>query len=330
MTSSDELRELRAAVRSFLEAYPGSADQTTWRRFAGELGVAGLAVPEEYGGAGCGLREAAIVSEEIGRALSPLPYLSTAVLAVSAINESGDGEAKKRLLPGIADGTVTATVIFPGVFPGDAGLSLDGGRLSGVAPYALDGDVVLAYVGDALVEAAPSARRPYVTLDETRPLVELTFDGAEARRIGSAEACDRVRDLGVAALAAEQVGGAARCLESAVAYAKQRHQFGRPIGSFQAIKHKLADVLLQVESARSAAYQACAAPADELPVYAAIAGSYCTEAYLTAAGESIQVHGGIGVTWEHDAHRYFKRATSDAQLFGPPQAHRARLAQVVL
>ncbi len=326
VTSTDELRELRAAVRSFLDAHPGAADQAAWHRFAGELGVAGLAVPEEYGGAGCGLAEVAVVCEEIGRALSPLPYLPTAVLAVSAINESGDDEAKERLLPGIADGTVTATVIFPG----DAELTLEGGRLSGVAPYTLEGDVVLAYVGDALVEAVPSARRPHVTMDETRPLVELTFDGVPARRIGDAGPCDRVRDLGVAALAAEQVGGAARCLESAVDYAKQRHQFGRPIGSFQAIKHKLADMLLQVESARSAAYQACAAPADESPVYAAIAGSYCTEAYLAAAGESIQIHGGIGVTWEHDAHRYFKRATSDAQLFGPPQAHRARLAQTVL
>ncbi|WP_433414791.1 acyl-CoA dehydrogenase family protein [Microtetraspora malaysiensis] len=326
MTSSDELRELRAAVRSFLDAHPGAADQNTWRRFAGELGVAGLAVPEEYGGAGCGLAEAAVVCEEIGRALSPLPYLSTAVLAVAAIIESGDDEAKERLLPGIADGTVTATVVFPG----EAELSVEGGLLSGVAPYALDGAVVLAYVGDALVEAAPSARRPLVTMDQTRPLAELTFDGVPARRIGDAAAHDRVRDMGVAALAAEQVGGAARCLESAVEYAKQRHQFGRPIGSFQAIKHKLADVLLQVESARSAAYQACAAPAGELAVYAAIAGSYCTEAYLSAAGESIQIHGGIGVTWEHDAHRYFKRATSDAQLFGPPQAHRARLARSIL
>ncbi|WP_245647209.1 acyl-CoA dehydrogenase family protein [Microtetraspora niveoalba] len=326
MTSSDELRELRVAVRSFLEAHPGTADQTVWRRFAGELGVAGMAVPEEYGGAGCGLAEAAVVCEEIGRALSPLPYLATAVLAVSAITESGDEDAKERLLPGIADGTVTATVIFPD----EAELTFEGGLLNGVAPYALDGEVVLAYVGDALVEAIPSARRPHVTMDQTRPLAELTFDGVQARRIGDAGARDRVRDLGVAALAAEQVGGASRSLEAAVEYAKQRHQFGRPIGSFQAVKHKLADVLLLVESARSAAYQACAAPADELAVYAAIAGSYCTEAYLAAAGESIQVHGGIGVTWEHEAHRYFKRATSDSQLFGPPQAHRARLAHSVL
>ncbi|MEZ0072361.1 acyl-CoA dehydrogenase family protein [Planotetraspora sp. GP83] len=317
----DERKELREAVRAFL----GEATGVTWRRFAGELGAAGLAVPEEYGGAACGFPEVAIVCEEIGRALSPLPYLSTVVLAASAILESGDREARGRLLPAIAEGAITATVIFPD----DADLSLDGDRLSGLAPYVMEGELVLAYVDGALVEAEPSARRPYVTLDTTRPLAELTFDAVPVRGIGDARAAARVRDLGIAGLAAEQAGGAARCLESATEYAKRRYQFGRPIGSFQAIKHKLADMLLRVESARSAAYAAAEASAEELSVYAAMAGSYCTEAYLSTAGENIQVHGGIGVTWEHDAHRYFKRATSDAQLFGPPEAHRARLARAV-
>lgn len=325
---------MREAVRTFLREATGA----TWRRFAGELGAAGLAIPEEYGGAGCGFPEVAIVCEEIGRALSPLPYLSTVVLAASAILESGDPEARERLLPAIAEGTTTATVIFPD----DADLSLDGDRLSGLAPYVMDGrimdgpvmdsvesHVVLVYVDGALVEAEPSARRSYVTLDPTRPLAELTFDEAPVRRLGDGRAAARVRDLGIAGLSAEQAGGAARCLESAAEYAKRRHQFGRPIGSFQAIKHKLADMLLKVESARSAAYAAAEASAEELSVHAAMAGSYCTEAYLSTAGENIQVHGGIGVTWEHDAHRYFKRATSDAQLFGPPEAHRARLARAV-
>jgi alkylation response protein AidB-like acyl-CoA dehydrogenase len=321
---TEEQRALRATVRDFL----GDARQSrpgAWSRFAGELGVAGLAIPEEYGGAGCGMAEVSVVCEELGRSLSPLPYLSTVVLAAEAIKACGNEEAKRRLLPRIAAGSATATLLLPG----DADLRVDEDGLHGVAPYTLDGELVLAYAGGFLVQAWPTARRPHVTLDATRPLAELTFDHAPVRRLGASGAAARVRDLGVAGLAAEQVGGAARCLASAVAYAGSRRQFGRPIGSFQAIKHKLADVLLMVESARSAAYAAARATEEELPVRAAIAGSYCTEAYLAAAGENIQVHGGLGVTWEHDAHLAFKRATSDAQLFGPPQAHRARLAASV-
>ncbi|MFD0659243.1 acyl-CoA dehydrogenase family protein [Thermocatellispora tengchongensis] len=182
--------------------------------------------------------------------------------------------------------------------------------------------------GGVLVEAEPTRRTPLVPLDQTRPLCALAFDRAPARVAGDGgrAAWERVRDAGLAALAAEQVGGAAACLAASVAHAKRRHQFGRPIGSFQAIQHKLADVLLLVESARSAAYAAARATPEDLPVAAAIAGSYCAEAYATAAGENIQVHGGIGITWEHDAHRHLKRATTAARLFGPPQAHRARLA----
>ncbi|GAA2902182.1 acyl-CoA dehydrogenase family protein [Streptosporangium fragile] len=318
LSLSEDQRELRETVRAFLARHPDAP----WGRFAGELGVAGLAVPEEYGGAGYGMAETAVVCEELGRVLSPHPYLSTAVLAVEAVKASGDRAAMARLLPAFADGSATATVLLPG----DAELVLAGDRLTGTARHALDGELVLIFVDGALVEAVPSARRRLPTLDQTRPLAELVFDGVPVTRLGDGAAHARVRDLGVAALAAEQVGGAARCLEAAVAYAKERHQFGRPIGSFQAVKHKLADILLLVESARSAALAAARAPERELAVRAAIAGSYCTEAYLAAAGENIQVHGGTGITWEHPAHRYFKRATADAQLFGPPQAHRARLA----
>ncbi|MCG5211739.1 acyl-CoA dehydrogenase family protein [Streptosporangium sp. KLBMP 9127] len=318
MRLSDDQRELRDTVRSFLDARPG----TSWERICGDLGIAGLAIPERYGGAGRGLAEVSVVCEELGRALSPLPYLQTVVLAASALVAGGDEDAMSRLLPALAAGTATATVILPS----DADLTLTGDRLTGTAGHALDGEIVLAFVGDALVEAVPTRRVPYVTLDRTRPLVELTFDGVPARRAGDGAAAAMVRDTGVAGLAAEQVGGASRCLASAVAHALRRHQFGRPIGSFQAVKHKLADVLLLVESARSAAYAAARADPADLPVVAAIAGSYCTEAYLAAAGENIQIHGGLGITWEHDAHLAFKRATSDAQLLGPPQSHRARLA----
>ncbi|GAA4047707.1 acyl-CoA dehydrogenase family protein [Nonomuraea soli] len=284
---------MRDIVRSFLATGPA------WPAFAGELGAAGLTVPEQYGGAGCGLEELAVVSAELGRALSPLPFLQT-FLAVEAVKQAGDAET----LTSLAAGTSSATVLF------------DGGD------HALDGERVFAYRGEWLVEATAFRRMPYDTMDPSRPLAR--FDIDEARPLGPAGDPERVRDLGVIALAAEQAGGARRCLESAVAYAKTREQFGRPIGSFQAIKHKLADLLMLVESAEAAV---AAAVAGAVP--AAVAGSYCGEAYLSAAGENIQIHGGIGITWEHDAHRFFKRATSDAQLFGPPQAHRARLHRLV-
>ncbi|AQZ65841.1 acyl-CoA dehydrogenase [[Actinomadura] parvosata subsp. kistnae] len=304
--------ELRAAVRAYLAGRPDAS----WQDFARDVGIAGLLVPEKHGGAGCGAAEMAAVAEELGRVLSPHPFLQSAVMAASAASACGADE----LLEALAGGTSAAVVL-----PGDGSLRLDGDVLTGVVPYAMDGELVLAYAGGALVEAVPTARTQYVTMDESRPLQRLHFDHVPVRRLGDGAAWERVRDLGIAALAAEQVGGAQRCLDMAVSHAKSRHQFGRPIGSFQAIKHKLADLLLLVESARSAAG---AAARDW--VAAAVAGSYCTEAYLTVAGENIQVHGGIGITWEHPAHRYFKRATSDAQLFGPPHAHRARLAPYVL
>ncbi|WP_433439491.1 acyl-CoA dehydrogenase family protein [Nonomuraea sp. CA-141351] len=305
--------ELGAVVRDYLADRPGAP----WQMFARDVGIAGLLVPEEHGGAGCGPAEMAAVAEELGRALSPHPFLQTAVMAVEALKAS----AAFHLLPDLADGATTATVVLPG----DGALRLESGLLTGVVPYAPAGELVLLYVDGLLVEAVPARRRTYRTMDESRPLQELSFQSTPVRRLGDGTSWARVRDLGIAALAAEQVGGAQRCLEMAVEHAKGRRQFGRPIGSFQAIKHKLADLLLLVESARSAAW---AAARDE--VFAAIAGSYCTEAYLAAAGENIQVHGGIGITWEHPAHRYLKRATSDAQLFCPPEAHRARIAAHVL
>ncbi|MFC4015954.1 acyl-CoA dehydrogenase family protein [Nonomuraea purpurea] len=300
--------ELSAVVRAYLADRP----QASWREFSDDVGIAGLLVPEEHGGAGCGPAEMTAVAEELGRALSPHPFLQSAVMAVEALKADGQG-----LLPSLADGSLTATVVLPG----DGDLRLEGGRLTGVVPYALEGGLALLYVGGLLVTAVPERRRTYRTMDGSRPLQELVFHDTPVRHLGDGGSWARVRDLGIAALAAEQAGGARRCLEMAAGHAKTRRQFGRPIGSFQAVKHKLADVFLLVESARSAAG---AAARDEVP--SAVAGSYCTEAYLAAAGENIQVHGGIGVTWEHPAHRHLKRAVSDAQLFGPPQAHRTRLA----
>jgi alkylation response protein AidB-like acyl-CoA dehydrogenase len=330
----DELDELRATVRAFLAeecppavvrrlmADPTAHDADLWRRLAGELGLTGLAVPEEHGGAGCGLTELAVICEELGRALTPVPYLATAVLAAYAVRDG-------RLLTGIADGSLLATVVL------DGDLTADGDLLTGTAPYVLDGhlaDVIVCAVDGQVyaVRGGDVARMPYVTLDQTRRLARLRFDGTPAERIDGD--LSRLRDVALTALAAEQVGGARRCLETAVEHARTRVQFGRPIGSFQAIKHKLADVLLRVESARSAAYEAARVADQEpesLPVHAALAGSYCAEAYLHAAGETMQVLGGIGVTWEHDAHLHLKRATAAARLFGTPESHRARLAATV-
>ncbi|MEU6478231.1 acyl-CoA dehydrogenase family protein [Streptomyces sp. NPDC047017] len=349
MRLSEEQRELRSAVRSLLDHH---RDASAWRPLTGQVGAAGLGIPEEYAGAGCGAVEVQVVMEELGRVLSPVPYLGSAVVAAQALLASGDGAACARLLPGIADGTAVATLAWaeagswdPAAIrctavPGPAA----GWRLHGVKQYVLDGAeagvlLVAARTGSGvgLFEVAPDdpgvRGEPCVTMDGTRALARLGFEGAEGRLIGAEGDGDRVLsrvlDLGCAALAAEQVGAAGRCLELTVAYAAQRVQFGRPIGSFQAVKHRLADAYVLVEAARSAALGAAFAAASGAPAssrYAAAAKSACSEAFSAVAGEMIQLHGGIGITWEHDAHRYFKRAHGSAQLFGTPAWHRRRLA----
>jgi alkylation response protein AidB-like acyl-CoA dehydrogenase len=394
-SATTELDQLREVVRDFLaaeaampavrRAMSAGYDRRLWRGLAAEIGLAGLAVPAEFGGAGCGLREVAVVCAELGRALTPAPYLSTAVLAVGAILASGDRAAAARLLPAICSGDTVAAVVIgidperlprmrqpsargvrppggdePGL-PGRGLLTGAAGRvvargdgrtwtLDGAAGHVIDGHladvlVVVAEGPDGPVcaevsgTAAGLGRGRLAALDQTRELAAIDFRGVPAAPIAAAGGeraapaaagvALRVAALGAAALASEQAAGAARCLELAAEHARHRVQFGRPIGSFQAIKHKLADMLLAVESARSAAWHAAWA-ADHEPetfgMYASLAKAYCSEAYLAAAGECIQIHGGIGVTWEHDAHLYFKRATADAILFGGATQHRARLA----
>jgi alkylation response protein AidB-like acyl-CoA dehydrogenase len=288
----------------------------------------------------------------MGAALLCAPYFSTVGLAANALLSSGDESAKKDLLPGIAEGTTRATFALTE----DSGhwdvesvaLSASGGpewTLSGHKMYVIDGHtsdliIVVARTGGgvslfAVDGSAPGlVRTPLATMDQTRKQARLEFSSTPARLIGeeggAAPAVRRTLDLAAVALAAEQVGGAQRCLDMAVDYAKTRIQFGRPIGSFQAIKHKCADMLLEVESAKSAAYYAgwaAAEDSDELPVVASLAKSYCSEAYFHAASENIQIHGGIGFTWEHDAHLYFKRAKSSELLLGDPSYHRELLAQ---
>ena len=318
-----------------------------------QMGLQGLAIPEEYGGSGYGYIELIVILEEMGRALLCAPYFSTVVLAGNTLLQSGDDAAKAEYLPGIASGETIAALALTeengrwdeqGV---TATATKDGDtwKLSGTKSYVIDGHTATLLIvaartdaGVSLFAVDPSAsgvtRTPLATMDQTRKQARIDLDGVEGRLIGTDgggwDVLERVLDLAAVALAAEQVGGAQFVLEMAVQYAKDRVQFGRPIGSFQAIKHKCADMLLEVESAKSAAYYAgwCASELnDELPSVASLAKAYCSEAYFHAAAENIQIHGGIGFTWEHPAHLYFKRAKSSELLFGDPTYHRELLAQ---
>ncbi|MEG3627657.1 acyl-CoA dehydrogenase family protein [Streptomyces poriticola] len=355
MRWTEEQRELRSAVRSLLARHEGAA---AWPPLTGQIGAAGLAVPEEYGGTGGGARDVHVVMEELGRVLSPAPYLGSAVLATQALLVSGDGAACARLLPGLAVGRATGSLAWaergswdPAAIraeaaPGPDALPGPGGtwRLTGAKEHVLDGavaDVLLVAArtraGVSLFRVAvddPRVRREAaVTLDGTRAQARIVLDGAEGRLVGADGDGDRVLrrvlDLGCTALAAEQTGAAEHCLRATVAHVRTRVQFGRPIGSFQAVKHRLADAYVLVESARSAALGAAFAAdagSSELTRRAAVAKSACSEAFSAVAGEMIQLHGGIGITWEHDAHRYFKRAHGTGLLLGPPAWHRQRLA----
>jgi alkylation response protein AidB-like acyl-CoA dehydrogenase len=362
---SEEQEELRKVVKDFLNAKSSEAtvrelmetesgyDEAVWSQMAEQMGLQGLIVPEEFGGSGFSYVELIVVLEEMGRRLLCAPYFSTVVLAANTLINSGDDAAKKDFLPGIASGETIATLAFtePSGKWDEAGITMeatksgDGYTLSGTKSFVIDGHtanliLVAARTGGKVslfaVDAGASGltRTPLSTMDQTRKQAKLDFDNTPARLIGAEgqgwDVLSRVLDLAAVGLAAEQVGGAQECLEMAVQYAKDRVQFGRPIGSFQAIKHKCADMLLEVESAKSAAYYAgwCAAELnDELPSVASLAKSYCSEAYFHTTAENIQIHGGIGFTWEHPAHLYFKRAKSSELLFGDPTYHRELLAQ---
>ncbi len=359
-----EQEELRTSLRRFFADKAPSAevrrlmatdeghDPKVWAQMAGQLGLQSLAIPEKYGGAGFGFAEVAVVLEEMGRRLYPSPYLASAVLAAQALLASDDETAKAEHLPGIADGTTIATLAAAerdGAWRGEtlettARPDGDAYLLTGEKHYVLDGHLADLFVVVARTYRGPTlftvpagtpglTVTPLPTLDQTRRLSRVAFDATPGRRAGTEGAAlpalHRTLDLAAVALAAEELGGAQHVLELSVEYAKVRHQFGRPIGSFQAIKHKCADLLTLVESSRSAAlYAARVAEEDpaSLPAAAALAQSYCADAYFTCAAETIQIHGGIGFTWEHDAHLYFKRAKSCQLLFGTPASHRARLA----
>jgi acyl-CoA dehydrogenase len=362
----DALRDLSPPeeVRRQMETERGW-DPKSWQRLCGELGIAGLAVPEEYGGGGFSYVELGIVFEEAGRVLLCAPLLSTAGLAVPLLLALDDEDARRDYLPGLCDGSMAATAVvsdaagrsWPDVTPIEAVTQNGEWRLSGAAGFVIDGAhadlfLVPARTAEGLavfaVEtgSAGPAVTPLVTLDPTRRQTALDFDAVPARRLAATDAAASLAqalDVARAMLACEQAGGAVRCLETVVEYTKTRVQFGRPIGSFQAVKQRAAEMLIKVESARSAAMAAAQSAAEaaaqpiaapeglrDLPapaVTAAIAKSYCSEAYVFASGETIQLHGGIGFTWEHDAHLYYKRAWTSREMFGRPEDHVESLAR---
>jgi len=364
LVESAEQAELRATLRrlfggpSACLARPepdgdGYYDAKLWGVLAGEIGLCALSLPERYGGSGYSRADRAAALHEMGRCLLPSPFLASAVLAAETLLATGDEDVLAGVLPGLAAGTTLAAVAYQET-PGGDGRPVRAVRdgtswlLTGSRSFVLDGgqaDLILVPAGTdsgiALfaVDAAAArglSRRPMRTLDPSRPQARLDFAATPGRLAGAVGAGAHAVRQGLAhatiALAAEQVGGAERCLEAAVEYAGMRRQFGRPIGSFQAIKHKCADLLILVESARSAARYAASVSSspgsdDDLCAAAALAGAYCSTAYFTVAAENIQIHGGIGFTWEHHAHLYFRRAKASEVMFGTPVEHRAFLAR---
>ena len=363
---TEEHEELRATVRAFLGEKSDEAavreqmaterghDPEVWRQLAEQLGLAGLIIPEEHGGAGFGYVELLIAMEEMGRALVCAPYLGSSVLAANALLACADEATQKDLLAGIASGEKIVSVAHAerggrwdlGAVGMRAREKGDAFELDGTKRWVLDGHVADALLVVARTEAglelfrvdadAEGLGRSLVpSLDLTRKLAHVEFAATPARRVSQGDqtaALERVLALTHAALAAEQVGGAQKCLEMSTEYAKTRLQFGRPIGSYQAIKHKCADMLVAVEFAKSAAYAACFAAANDADDFlecAALAKATCSEAYFRAAAETIQIHGGMGFTWEHPAHLYFKRAKASDLLFGDAVHHREVLAGLV-
>jgi alkylation response protein AidB-like acyl-CoA dehydrogenase len=367
---TDDQDQFRAAVRRFLNdkspttevrrlmATADGYDPAIWRQLSAELALPGIHIPERYGGSGFGMVELSIVMEEFGRALACAPYFSTAVLAANAIINAGTEAQKSSLLPDIVSGARLATLAVtelngewdPRAIELIAKPSADGYLLHGTKSYVVDGHLAnllivaarlpgtAGHEGLALFTLAANARgverRPLDSMDPTRKIARIDFHDARADLLGTvdngAEPLIRTLDQAAIALANEMVGGAQRLFDSAVDYAKLRVQFGRTIGSFQAIKHKCADLLMDLELAKSAAYYAAQAAAvndPEWPALASLAKAAASETYLRIAAECIQIHGGIGFTWDNDTHLWFKRAKSSEVFLGQPGYHRELLMQ---
>ena len=345
-----EHRQLRETVRAVLAdrapverarelgAAGARHDPELWAALADDIGLQGLTLPEEYGGAGATLVDLAIVADEMGRVLYGGPFLSTVALAAPALLAAADDGVNADYLPRLAEGSLTATLAPDADVTADAG-----GRLTGRAdlvPDGADADLLLVPAGSALyaVEAGADGlqRTNLDTLDTTRRIGRVELSGVAARRVGEPDAgrgaVAQARRVAAVVLAAEQVGGMDACVSTTAEYARTRRQFGRLIGSFQGVKHRLADMAVRLELSRSAAYWAAWQQPGEpdFELGALIARAQCSEAYLRTAFDTIQLHGGIGFTWEHDAHLYVRRARTDLTLLGTPAQARAELEPTVL
>ncbi|MFJ2133548.1 acyl-CoA dehydrogenase family protein [Streptomyces sp. NPDC087845] len=348
--------DLRAAVRSLLadrcdatavlaRVESGTPyDPQLWKALAAGIGAAGLLVPEELGGQGAGHREAAVVLEELGRSVAPAPYLTSAVVATETLLALGaqDGPVAE-LLGDLAAGRKSAVLAVPFSAP-EPGAAQPAGVVAGALEGTVTGvadasaaDVLLVPTTDGLYAVETAAAgvtvAPLVPLDLTRPLATATLAGAAGTRLADgASAVSAVRRgllTGAGLLASEQLGIAEWCLTETVRYTRERHQFNRPVGSFQALKHRMAHIWLDVVSARAAARNAADALATgspDTPLAVAVAQAYCSKAAVRAAEECIQLHGGIGMTWEHPAHLYLKRAKADSIAYGTAGHHREVIA----
>ena len=347
---SEEEEALRAAVRDLLTDHCDTAgvitrietdaphDLALWKTLADGMGLAGLLVPEDRGGQGATHREAAVVLEELGRAVAPVPYLTSAVVATEALLACADGDeplaalASGRRIGALAVGLHTAPgAAFATVRREDGALH---GRLSGIADAAV-ADVLLVPADDGglyAVEAGAVTLTPQTSLDLTRPVAEVTLDGAPGRRLGDAEpAVRRALRAGAGLLASEQLGLADRSLTETLRHLKERKQFNRPVGGFQALKHRLARLWLEIAGLRAAARGAADALAtgEDTDVAVAVAQAYAAPVAVRAAEEALQLHGGIGMTWEHPVHLFLKRAKADSIAHGTAGAHREALAGLV-
>jgi alkylation response protein AidB-like acyl-CoA dehydrogenase len=327
-------------------------DLKLWATLAGDLGVAGLLVPESLGGVGASAREAAVVAEELGRGVAPVPFLGSAILATSALlGAATDTVEVTEPLAALAAGTLTASLAVPlavlpgGAFPATVRATEDG-RLTGHVHTVADGSTAQLLVVPAIGPDGPALYSvvvgagvtvtPVVALDRTRGIADITLADVPGRLLGgpdlAPDALDNALTVGAGVLASEQLGVAQWCLDTTVKYVKQRYQFGRAVGSFQALKHRLADVWLELVTARAAARYAADALATGSPdiaVAVSVAQAHCSVVAVHAAEEAVQLHGGIGMTWEHPAHLFLKRAKADEIALGTPGRHRARLAGLV-
>ncbi|NUK02707.1 acyl-CoA/acyl-ACP dehydrogenase [Streptomyces lunaelactis] len=343
--------DLRSAVRSLLTDRSDTAsvlvraesgtpyDPELWKALAGDMGAAGLLVPEKLGGQGASHREAAVVLEELGRSVAPAPYLTSSVIATETLLAlDTESEPVAALLAELAAGRKVAVLAVPLSAAPDGPLAFGARRITGV-PDAAAADVLLVLKSDGLyaVEAAGVTVEALTPLDLTRPLAAVTVDRtAAATRLADAATAEAAVRRGLLAgaglLASEQLGLAEWCLEETVRHTRERHQFNRPIGSFQALKHRMAQLWLEVVSSRAAARAAADALATDSPEAAltvAVAQAYCSRVAVHAAEECVQLHAGIGMTWEHPAHLYLKRAKSDEIALGTPGRHKEALAELV-